>query len=92
MFTFHIAYRVDPARTETAERQVRLAFDRVHQLTHIAGRLLKSANDQDHWLEIYEQVADPDAFLQGLAQVTQQFGLESFLAHGFERRVECLMD
>lgn len=58
------------------------------EATGVAGRLLSRVDDRTTWMEIYEDVVDPDRFEQELAVAVERFGLRSLLAAGDARHVE----
>lgn len=85
--SYYIYYRVAasaaPARETVSAMQAALA-----QEAGVTGRLLRRADDPDTWMEVYEDVADPDGFERALASAVDRFGVRSLLAAGAERHVE----
>jgi hypothetical protein len=92
MINYYIYYSINADQAEGAERQVRLAIEQIRKETHISGRLLKNAEEPTHWMEVYEHIADPEVFLEGVDDAVRRFGLANFLLIGTARRVECFGD
>lgn len=88
MLNYYIYYRVrdDDADTET---QVRAMQARLACRSGVVGRLMKRRDDPRTWMEIYENVADDNAFEQQLARAVSEFEVEMFLAGDGRRVVEC---
>ncbi len=84
----YIYYRVktDDAETETLIRslQARLACR-----AGVKGQLLKRCDDPLTWMEIYTDVADPQALLRLLERLVDEYDLAPFLDS--ERHSECFV-
>lgn len=91
-FHFYIYYAVDPAAATTARDRVATFLAAVHEVTGIAGRLLRRADEPLLWMEIFENVADREAFSATLERLAAAHGLGEVLAPGRSRHVECFQD
>lgn len=85
--SYYIYYRTaaDAGRVRTAVAAMQAALG---ETTGVAGRLLHRVDDRTMWMEVYEDVADPDRFEQVLAAAVERFGLRALLQPGAERHVE----
>jgi hypothetical protein len=85
--SYYIYYRspADATRVRAVVEAMQLALT---QATGVAGRLLHRVDDRATWMEVYEDVDDPDRFEGELALAVERFGLQSLLAAGAERHVE----
>ena len=85
--SYYIYYRTaaDPSRIRASVTAMQAALA---EATGVAGRLLSRVDDRTTWMEIYEDVVDPDRFEHELAAAVERFGLRSLLATGAERHVE----
>jgi hypothetical protein len=88
----YVYYRIDPAHGGEAATSVGRAQDELRQRAGISGRCLRRVDDAATWMEIYENIADRDAFEATLAAVVQSHGLERWLAPGASRHLECFED
>ncbi len=88
--SYYIYYRVaQPAQAQTRARQVQAALK---DKTGIDGRLLRKRDDPSTWMEIYEGVADADAFEQCLEEAVQATNFATVLVVGGVRHMECFED
>lgn len=87
-FDFYVWYRagLDEAAAELA---VRTMMARLGCRSGVSGRLLKKRDEPRLWMEVYEGVADVEAFEQTLAQALDEFDVEIFLDG--PRRTECFI-
>jgi hypothetical protein len=77
-FDFYVWYRV--GRDEAAaELAVRTMMARLGCRSGVPGRLLKKRDEPRLWMEVYEGVADADAFERLLAQALDEYDVEMFL-------------
>jgi hypothetical protein len=85
--SYYIYYRTaaDAARIRAAVGAMQAALG---EATGVAGRLLTRVEDRTTWMEVYEDVADPERFEQALAACVERFGVRSLLQAGSERYVE----
>ena len=58
------------------------------QESGVDGRLLRRVDGSGTWMEVYDDVPDPDRFERELMAAVARFGLRSLLAPGAERHVE----
>ena len=56
--------------------------------TGVVGRFLRRADDPWTWMEVYENVTDPAAFDDALAQGIDRHGLDRFVDDGGRRHTE----
>jgi hypothetical protein len=83
----YVYYRV-AADTAAARAAVAALLAAVVSATGVAGRLLARCDDASTWMEIYEPVDDPTAFMRRLAGLAQTHRVAAFAAGG-ERHTEC---
>lgn len=85
--SYFIYYRTvaDPAdvRRVVGELQRMLAVE-----AGVRGRLMRRADDASTWMEIYESVADAEAFERLEAAVVERSGFARLLAADGRRQVE----
>lgn len=91
---YYVYYRVrSDVGHEDAEATVRAMQAALERRTGIAGRLMERRDDAVTWMEVYEGVADPDAFEAALRIEANAHRLASIVEPGFarhtERFVEC---
>lgn len=86
---YYVWYRVmtDDRDTETA---IRGMMARLACRTGTPGRLLKKRGEPGLWMEVYEGIADPDAFARRMLQVVDEYDVEMFIDGA--RHVECFVD
>jgi hypothetical protein len=87
--SFFVYYRVVPERAPFARSQVQQLQDRLVQATGIRGRLMTKHGEPNLWMEVYEQVADSDAFERALKAAVDEFRLDELLVAGSRRHMEC---
>ncbi len=85
--SYYIYYRtgVDASRTRAAVTAMQAALA---EATGVAGRLLSRVDDRTTWMEVYEDVTDPERFERELAACVERFGVRSLLQAGAARHVE----
>lgn len=85
--SYYIYYRTpaDATRIRAAVGAMQAALAAA---TGVAGRLLHRVDDRTTWMEIYEDVVDPDRFERELDLAVERSGLRTLLAAGAERHVE----
>jgi len=85
--SYYIYYRTgaDASRIRPAVSAMQTALA---EATGVAGRLLSRVDDRTTWMEVYEDVADPERFERELAACVERFGVRSLLQAGAERHVE----
>lgn len=85
-FAYYVWYRVRADERET-ETVIRHMMARVACRGGVAGRLLKKHGEARLWMEVYEGIADPDAFERLLARAVDEFDVEMFCDDN--RHAEC---
>jgi hypothetical protein len=86
---YYIYYRVSPNNADEAEMLVRSMQARLACRSGIAGRLLKKRGEPGLWMEVYEDVAEPERFERLLDQAVDEFELAMFLDG--PRHFECFL-
>ncbi|NMG31538.1 DUF4936 family protein [Aromatoleum evansii] len=91
---YYVYYRVRAdAEHEDAEATVRAMQAALERRTGVAGRLLERRDDAVTWMEVYEGVADPEAFEAALRIETDAHQVADLVEPGAarhtERFVEC---
>ncbi len=85
----YVYYRVGADTGDALERVAALFAD-VERDTGVKGRLCARRDDPGTWMEVYEAVADPDAFAARLDALAQRHRVAEFAAAG-ARHVECFV-
>jgi hypothetical protein len=85
---FYCYYRVDPARSALARGAVAHIFRILEERSGAVGRLFKGEREPALWMEVYEQVREPERFEAQLAELCDLQGFTAFLAPGSMRRIE----
>ena len=86
MFGYYIWYRVRADDRET-DTLIRSMMARLACRSGVSGRLMKKCGEPRLWMEVYEGVADPEAFAAKLAQTVAEFDVEMFCEDS--RHSEC---
>lgn len=86
---YYIYYRVSPKNAAEAETLVRSMQARLACRSGVGGRLLKKRDEPGLWMEIYEDVDEPERFERLLDQAVDEFDLAMFLDG--QRHVECFL-
>lgn len=86
---YYIYYRVSDNNASEAETLVRSMQARLACRSGVAGRLLKKRGEAGLWMEVYEDVADPERFEHLLEQAVDEFDLAMFLDG--TRHTECFL-
>jgi hypothetical protein len=81
-------YRIAPPHEDVARKAVTLAFRVLEERLGIVGRLLHGEREPALWMEVYENVRDPDRLEATLADLLAEHRFSSCLAPGSERRME----
>jgi hypothetical protein len=63
-------------------------FEDIRASTGITGRLARKRDEPQTWMEIYERVADGDAFNRSLQAGVTRHGLNTVLEIGTTRKTE----
>ena len=85
---FYCYYRVDSASSTLACAAVGHIFRTVEERLGVVGRLFRGEREPGLWMEVYEQVREPDRFERELAELCAQQRFASLLAAGSDRRIE----
>lgn len=85
--SYYIYYRAAASAAQVRE-SVSAMQAALAQETGVTGRLLRRADDSGTWMEIYEEVVDPERFEHALAAAAARFGVTTLLAAGAERHIE----
>lgn len=86
---YYIYYRVSENDADEAETLVRSMQARLACRSGVAGRLLKKRDEAGLWMEVYEDVAEPEHFERLLEQAVDEFDLGMFLNGA--RHTECFL-
>jgi hypothetical protein len=86
---YYIYYRVSERDADEAEVLVRSMQSRLACRSGVAGRLLKKRGEPGLWMEVYEDIAQPERFESLLEQAVDEFDLALF-ADGV-RHIECFI-
>ncbi len=86
---YYVWYRVPEGVAAEAETAVRALQARLACSSGIGGRLLKKRDAPETWMEVYEGVAEPQAFERQLQELVERYDVEMFLDGG--RHVECFV-
>ncbi len=89
MYHYYIYYRVAEHNADEAELLIRSMQARLACRSGINGRLLKKRDEPGLWMEIYEKVADPQAFERLLSQAVDEFDIALFMDGA--RHQECFI-
>lgn len=76
MTSYYVYYRVHPARVQELRGQIERVFAALEQATGVRGRWLRRRDQPETYMEVYEGVADEQAFEPLLARETAALGLE----------------
>jgi quinol monooxygenase YgiN len=74
--SYYVYYRVDPAQVPALRAQIERVIAAVEQATGVRGRWLRRRDQPQTYMEVYEDVADAQAFEALLARETAALGLE----------------
>lgn len=91
-FHLYIYYRVADAADRAAADAADALFARVRTATGIDGHRLVRRDEPGLWMEIYEGIADTDAFAHVLDDAVETSGLARHLAAGERRHAEWFRD
>jgi hypothetical protein len=88
----YVYYRVSAEDREAMRRAVAQLLRQIEARTGIRGRLARRLDDTHTWMETYEAVEDPAAFVPLLRELAQSAGIATHLADGADRHVEIFVD
>jgi hypothetical protein len=84
---YYIYYRVSDRNADEAETLARSMQARLACRSGVAGKLLKKRDEPGLWMEVYENVAEPERFERLLEQAVDEFDLALFVED--RRHLEC---
>ncbi len=87
MFNVYVYYRLDPRHADDAEKPIRALMARLACQCTVSAQLLKKRGEFRLWMEAYEGVVDPDAFVRELARGVDEYDVGIFIEG--KRHVEC---
>ena len=76
---FYVYYRIASPQQAAVQAAVLQLFTLLQAQTGIQGRLLRRVDDVTTWMEVYEGIADAEAFSSALQQNTRSSGLQALL-------------
>jgi hypothetical protein len=88
---YYIYYRIQVGIAAELEPRIKEMQSAFFDATGIRGKLLKKRDEPLLWMEIYEDVDQPESFERLLAQFVGKYRLHQFLAPGAKRIVECFI-
>jgi hypothetical protein len=89
---YYIYYRVSAGHDARAFQAVRQAQTEVAAATGTRARLLEKRDEPDLWMEVYEGIADADAFERELTAAVGRHGLTGLLQAGASRKTEIFVE
>lgn len=81
-------YRIVPARAAAAREAVTKAFRVLEERLGMTGRLLQAESDPALWMEVYENVRDPERLEATLTDLLAEHRFSECLEPGSERHME----
>jgi hypothetical protein len=87
-YSYYVYYKVPVENAKRARAAVSAVQQDLLDVIGIGGRLLRRRDDETTWMEIYENVADPQRFEVELAELVERHGLAALLASGSSRKRE----
>ncbi|MGA7179271.1 MAG: DUF4936 family protein [Thiobacillaceae bacterium] len=79
LISVYVYYRVAQCDWNEAENLIRSLQARLACRSGIAGRLLKKRGEPGLWMEVYESIAQLEAFERHLAQLEDEFDIAVFI-------------
>ncbi len=89
MHHYYIYYRINEKDAGEAETLVRSMQARLACRSGVSGHLLKKRDEPGLWMEVYEEVSDPQGFERLLNQAVDEFDLDIFIEGA--RKMECFI-
>lgn len=83
----YVYYRVDPAQLALAAARINAVLQAMAPHCGCMPRLLRRCDDPSTWMEVYEDIADFEAFAASLATATATSDCAAFIKG--ERHLEC---
>ena len=87
-FNYYIYYRIVPADAARVRAIVSTIQSALEHATGVGGKLLCRSDDASTWMEVYENIDQPQAFESALERLLEEHGFGRCLAHGSSRQVE----
>ena len=84
----YIYYRIAAPHAAAARGVIEAVLRALEDRAGIVGRLLQAVDEPLLWMEVYENVRDPERFEATLEDLLTARRFAAFLAPGSERRVE----
>ena len=81
-------YRIAPEYASAARQVISLAFQVLEERLGMIGRLLQGEGEPALWMEVYENVRDPDRLEATLADLLAEHRFSECLAPGSQRHME----
>ena len=85
---FYIYYRVAAPQVAAARAAIEAVLRALEDRLGVVGRLLQGADEPLLWMEVYENVFDPERFEATLGDLLAARRFVAFLAPGSARRIE----
>jgi len=85
---YYIYYRVAAPHAAAARGVIEAVLRAREDRAGVVGRLLQGMEDALLWMEVYENVGDPQRFEATLEDLLAARRFAAFLAPGSERRIE----
>jgi quinol monooxygenase YgiN len=85
---YYVYYRIPLDQAEGVKRVVTALQEEVLKQTGVRGRLLHRRDDPTTWMEVYEGIADEQAFDASLAAAVERCAFAGALAAGSQRITE----
>lgn len=85
---FYIYYRVAEPHAAAARGVIEAVLRALEDRMGVVGRLLQGAGEPLLWMEVYENVLDPERFEATLGDLLAARRFVAFLAPGSARRIE----
>jgi len=73
---YYVYYRIDPVRLDALRVDIEALFARIRQAAGVRGRWMRRRDDPATCMEVYEGVADEQAFEALLERESAPLGLE----------------
>lgn len=89
---YYIYYRVSSSHASRAEALLEAMHDELAEACSVRGRYLKKRDEPLLWMEIYEHVAEPEAFESTLQSLLHKYAFNDVLQSGTSRHIECFVD
>jgi hypothetical protein len=88
----YIYYRVSAGAREAMRGAVTQLLRQVEARTGIRGRVARRLDDEQTWMETYEPVEDPAAFVPLLKELAHSAHVATYLDAGAARHIEVFVD